>query len=65
MSEQNVDSGKGEKVESQSGGSTETELDEQVWASAGGCGPAIDPAEAWTRMGDTCCGNEGCEPEAS
>lgn len=61
MSVQSVDSGKGEKVESQSGCSTETEMDEQVWASAGGCGPAIDPSEAWTRMGDTCCGDEGDE----
>lgn len=37
--------------------------DEAVWASAGGCGPAMDAAEAWTRMGDTCCGDEGDSDE--
>ena len=56
MPEPSVDLGQGEKVETES--CDTTKLDEQVWASAGGCGPAIDSAEAWTRMGDTCCGDE-------
>ncbi|GGA74871.1 hypothetical protein GCM10011507_27810 [Edaphobacter acidisoli] len=33
-------------------------MEGKYWSTSGGCGPALDAAEAWTRMGDTCCGNE-------
>lgn len=59
MSKGSADSVQREKAEQ--GSPNRAELDELVWASAGGCGPAIDSAEAWTRMGDTCCGDDGDE----
>lgn len=42
----------------------ESVADEKDWSSSGGCGPAMDAAEAWTRMGDTCCGNETDDPDS-